>query len=203
MCVLLGVHGGLLKQLILVRHTQPALAAGICYGRLDLDLAPTWPQEFEQCLALIPTVSCILSSPSSRCQRLARALGRRDGVDVHMDERLLELNFGTWEGRAWDDVPRDAIDEWVADAVDYAPGEGESLRMLWLRVLEFREQVLGRVSGNAAVVVSHHGPLRALAAQSAGQPMGTMMTYQIAWGGVLDLGEPRFATSEPEPPVPR
>jgi len=59
------------------------------------------------------------------------------------------------------------------------------------------------VSATVAVVVSHHGPLRALVAQSAGQPMETMMAHQIAWGGVLDLGEPRFAASEPEPPVPR
>jgi hypothetical protein len=85
MRVLLGMHGGLLKRLILVRHTQPALAEGICYGRMDLDLAPTWPREFEQCLAQIPAAGCILSSPSSRCLRLAQALGRRDGVDVQVD----------------------------------------------------------------------------------------------------------------------
>jgi alpha-ribazole phosphatase len=196
------MHGGLLKRLILVRHTQPALAEGICYGRMDLDLAPTWPREFEQCLALIPAAGSILSSPSSRCLRLAQALGQRDGVDVQVDDRLLELNFGTWEGLSWDEIPRDSIDEWVADAVDHAPGDGESLRTLWLRVLEVREEVLSRLSGNI-VVVSHHGPLRALAAQNAGQPMETLMTYQIAWGGVLDLGEPQFRASEPEPPVRR
>jgi alpha-ribazole phosphatase len=192
------MHGGLLNRLILVRHTQPALAEGICYGRMDLDLAATWPWEFEQCLAQIPAADSILSSPSSRCLRLAQALGRRDRVDVHVDDRLLELNFGSWEGLAWDEIPRDSIDDWVADAVDYAPGDGESLRMLWLRVLEFREEVLSRLAGTS-IVVSHHGPLRALVAQNAGQPMETMMTHQIAWGGVLDLGEPQFRTSEPEP----
>ena len=202
MRVLFGMHGGLLKRLILVRHTQPALAEGICYGRMDLELAASWPEEFEQCLAQIPPASCILSSPSSRCLRLAQALGRRDGVDVQVDARLLELSFGTWEGVAWDEIPRDAIDEWVADAVDYPPGGGESLRMLWLRVLEFREEVLRRLPGSS-VLISHHGPLRALAAQNAGQPMETMMSHQIAWGGVLDLGEPQFRASEPEPPAQR
>jgi alpha-ribazole phosphatase len=75
-------------------------------------------------------------------------------------------------------IPRDAIDEWVADAVDYAPGDGESLRMLWLRVLEFREEVLRRLPGSA-VLVSHHGPLRALVSQNAGQPMETMMATRL------------------------
>lgn len=202
MRVLLGLHGGLLKRLVLVRHTRPALAEGICYGRMDLDLAATWPQEFEECLAQIPAADFILSSPASRCLRLAQALGRRDHVDVQIDDRLLELNFGSWEGVAWDDIPRDAIDEWVEDAVNYAPGDGESLRMLWLRVLEFREEVLRRLPGSA-VLVSHHGPLRALLAQNAGQPMETMMTHQIDWGGVRDLGEPQFRVSEPEPPAQR
>jgi len=188
MPVLLGLYGGPLKQLILVRHTQPALAAGICYGRMDLDLAPTWPQEFGACLAQIPTATHILSSPSSRCQRLAQALGQRDRVAVQLDERLAELNFGTWEGRPWDDIPRACIDEWVADPVDYMPGDGESLHMLWVRVLELREELLAGLSGNR-VIVSHHGPLRALAAQAAGQPMLSMMAYQIAWGGVLTVSE--------------
>jgi alpha-ribazole phosphatase len=202
MCVLFGLHGGPLKQRILVRHTQPALAEGICYGRMDLELASTWPREFDRCLAQIPTATCVFSSPSSRCLRLAQALGRRDRVDVQVDERLQELNFGTWEGRAWDDIPRDDIDEWVADPVDHAPGNGESLRMMWVRVLEFREAVLDRCSGNA-VIVGHHGPLRALIAQAAGRPMESMLDHQIAWGGVVTLGEPWFDASEPEPTAPR
>jgi alpha-ribazole phosphatase len=196
------MHGDLLKRLILVRHTRPASAEGICYGHLELELASTWPREFEQCLAQIPPASCVLSSPSSRCLRLAQALGQRDGVTVHVDERLRELNFGTWEGVAWREISREAIDEWAADVVDYAPGDGESLRMLWLRVQEFREAVLRRLRGST-VLVSHHGPLRALMAQNAGQPMETMMAHQIAWGGVLDLGAPQFSVSESEPPARR
>jgi alpha-ribazole phosphatase len=194
MRILSRLHGGLLKQIILVRHTRPALAEGICYGRMDLELAPTWPQEFEQCLAQIPRASLILSSPSSRCLRLAQALGSRDTADIQIDERLLELNFGEWEGRAWDDIPREGIDEWVADPVDYAPGNGESLRTLWMRVLQLREVLLERLSGTV-VIVAHHGPLRALMAQAAGRPMESMLDHQIAWGGVIAI--------EPEPRAPK
>jgi alpha-ribazole phosphatase len=119
-----------------------------------------------------------------------------------VEERLLELNFGTWEGRAWDDIPRGGIDEWVADPVDYAPGGGETLRMLWGRVLALREALLERLSGTV-VIVSHHGPLRALIAQAAGRPMESMLDHQIPWGGVVTLAEPGFAASEPEPPAQR
>ena len=177
---------------LLVRHTRPAIEAGICYGRMDLDLAPTWPLDFEECLARIPAAARIFSSPSSRCRRLAEALGRRDRVDVGVDMRLAEIDFGRWEGRYWDDIPRDDIDRWAADTVGYAPGGGESLRMLWERVLAWRGEMLqgfrgGRSAGDT-VIVSHHGPLRALAAQWDGKSMASLFDYHIPWGGMRTLG---------------
>jgi hypothetical protein len=66
----------LMARFILVRHTQPAIAAGVCYGRLDLDLASTWLLDFEESLRRIPAAARIVSSPALRC-RLAEAMGRR------------------------------------------------------------------------------------------------------------------------------
>ena len=56
-----------------------------------------------------------------------------------MDPRLAEIDFGRWEGRSWDHIPRDDIDPWAAGTEDHAPG-GESLRMLWERVRVARGQ---------------------------------------------------------------
>jgi alpha-ribazole phosphatase len=174
-------------RFVLVRHTQPLVGAGVCYGRMDLDLAPTWPLDVEQCVARVPAVAHVFTSPSLRCQHLALALGRRDRIEVQVDARLLELDFGAWEGRRWDDISTMDIDRWSADLTDFAPGGGESLRMLWARVLQWRRELPAELSGNIAVV-SHHGPLRALAAQIAGQPMEALFGYHIPWGGVLAVG---------------
>jgi alpha-ribazole phosphatase len=186
MRLLSRLHGGtLIARLILVRHTQLAVDPGVCYGRTDLDLAPTWPLDFEQCLSCIPpNATHILSSPLIRCLGLAHAIGRRDQMQVQVDERLQELDFGAWESRPWGDIPRECIEQWASDPLDYAPGNGECLRTLWARVGELRTELIGRVSGNV-IIVSHHGPLRALAAQAAGQPMEAIFTYRIPWGGVL------------------
>ncbi|MDB6084072.1 MAG: Phosphoglycerate mutase [Gammaproteobacteria bacterium] len=180
-------------RFVLVRHTQPAVEAGICYGRTDLELASTWPLEFEHCLAKIPTAACIISSPLLRCRELAQAVGRRDHIDVQLDERLLELDFGAWTGKAWCDIPRESIDRWAADPSDYAPGEGESLRMLWARVRELRLELSERASAPSpdlgasgdVVIVGHHGPLRALAAHVEGRCMDAFFDYRIPCGGVL------------------
>ena len=185
MRLLSRLHGGtLIARLILVRHTQLAVEPGVCYGRTDLDLAITWPLDFEQCLSRVPVATHILSSPLIRCRGLAHAIGRRDQIQVQVDERLQELDFGAWESRSWSDIPRECIEQWVSDPLDYAPGNGESLRTLWARVAELRTDLIDRASGNV-VIVSHHGPLRALAAQAAGQPMEAVFTYRIPFGGVL------------------
>lgn len=137
-------------------------------------------------MATVPRARRVLTSPSIRCRALAREIGRRDQAPVQIDDRLQELDFGSWEGRPWDQIPRAGLDRWAADLLDYAPGGGESLRMLWARVRQWREDLLGALAEDL-VVVSHHGPIRALAAQLAGHPPERMFTRRIPWGGVLSV----------------
>ena len=54
-----------------------------------------------------------------------------------IDDRLAEMNFGDWEGRPWDSIPRLEIDAWAADVAGYAPPGGESPRDLQRRALDF------------------------------------------------------------------
>jgi alpha-ribazole phosphatase len=177
------VHGDMVKSRIyLLRHTRPAIDTSVCYGRTDVALAQTWQRDVEECLASVAPAVRIYSSPSTRCRTLAQVIGRRDGVDVRLDPRLLELDFGIWEGRRWEEIPRACIEEWAADLLNYAPGGGESLVSLWDRVHSFREEIM-RDDGDV-ILVSHHGPLRALAAQLAGQPPKAMFTRQFPWGSI-------------------
>ena len=174
------------ERFVLVRHTRPAAAATLCYGRADLALPDGWRADVAACMAGLPPTRRVYTSPSMRCRVLAREIGRRDGVEVRVDDRLQELDFGRWEGRSWDAIPADEIDAWKDDLLDYAPGGGESLRMLWARVQRWREDVLAPL-GERAIVVTHQGPIRALAAQLCGQPVERMFTRRVPWGGVIDI----------------
>ena len=153
-----------MARLVLVRHTRPAVDAGVCYGRLDLALATTAQADQEACLADIPPATRIFSSPLTRCRVLAEAVGRRDGRTVVLDDRLMEIDFGRWEGARWDVLPREDITAWANDPLDYAPGGGESLVDVWTRLESFWQD-LHWDSDETVVVVTHHGPIRALAAQ--------------------------------------
>ena len=166
----------------LIRHTRTAVGSGICYGRLDVALASTWRFDIEDCLRLMPSVSQVISSPSTRCRTLANALGKRESIAVRIDERLCELNFGDWEGRAWDAIPKSDIDAWAANLIHYAPGNGESLGELWNRIDAFQRDL--DQGHDEIAIVSHHGPLRALAAQIADETPAKMFTRQWPWGSI-------------------
>ncbi|MDE2294171.1 MAG: alpha-ribazole phosphatase family protein [Gammaproteobacteria bacterium] len=176
---------GRAKRFVLVRHTRPAAAATLCYGRTDLALPDDWTTDVAACVARLPPTVRVYTSPSMRCRLLAREIGRRDRVEVQVDDRLQELDFGRWEGRRWDAIPSGEIDAWKENLLDYAPGGGESLRMLWSRVQRWFDDVLAPIGGRA-IVVTHQGPIRALAAQLCGQPVERMFTRRVPWGGVID-----------------
>jgi alpha-ribazole phosphatase len=145
----------------LVRHPAVIIAPGVCYGRLDLDLdgdAVRHIAQIRNTLADFPA-GAVYTSPSRRCRVVAEALAER--LAVVADARLQELDFGNWEGRPWDDVPRAALDEWARDPLGFAAPGGETGAALIARVRDFHGRICQ--AGQNCIVVSHGGPLRVLA----------------------------------------
>ena len=152
-------------MLVLIRHPKTVLAPGICYGRLDVALAPDADVAgIVGRLAGLPAFS-LWSSPAVRCGAVARGFGQA----IRFDDRLRELDFGEWEGKPWGDVPRSALDEWAAHPGSFTPPGGEGMESLVARVTAFHTD-LGTFRG-LHVVISHGGPLRVLGALAAGRPI--------------------------------
>lgn len=164
-------------HLILVRHTRPCVAADVCYGITDLDLAPTFEDEAAAIVATLPVADRLVSSPLRRCRRLAERIGAARGVVPVFDERLREFDFGTWEGVRWGAIPRAELDAWAADFFHARPHGGESVHMLRERV----EAAIAdyRRSGESHVVITHAGVIKAALAQS-GHPDG--------WKAAVEFG---------------
>jgi alpha-ribazole phosphatase len=74
-------------------------------------------------------------SPLNRCQQLAQALqSERNDLQYVTDLRLREMDFGIWEGVAWSDIPRAAIDTWTIDFAEHRFGGKESANEVLTRV---------------------------------------------------------------------
>lgn len=160
--------------LIVLRHTRPLGAEGLCYGRTDLPLAPDFEAEARRIAAALPPVVRIVSSPLSRARRLADAVAVARGLPVEVDPRLTEMDFGTWEGRTWDALPRDELDAWALDLLGACPHGGETVAALAARVAE-------------ALDVLHRGPVPALVVAHAG-----VAKAALAWAGAANPWEARL-----------
>lgn len=141
--------------LTLFRHPSVS-ARGICYGRTDVRLAAHHAQQIAQAVLRAPDARRVIASPSTRCRGLAEALSHaRDLPAPEYDDRLLELDFGTWEGRPWTEIPRSESDPWAEDPIHRAPPGGE-------RFADLQDRVIAALAGlRDVIIVTHAGPIRA------------------------------------------
>nr|WP_307728054.1 histidine phosphatase family protein [Massilia terrae] len=171
----------------LLRHPQPAVAPGLCYGATDM---PALDYEIERVHAELiarglPGALPVFSSPLRRCAELAQRLQPHG---PQLDARLAEMDFGAWEMRAWSDIPRAEVDAWAADLSNYRPGGGENLREVAARVNGFANDLL-RAGHAAALIVCHAGTIRLLTALCAGLPLeqAAATPHRIGYGELVVL----------------
>jgi alpha-ribazole phosphatase len=121
----------------LVRHAQPLIAPGLCYGQLDVPADAAATADCARRLALeLPAGIDVIASPLQRCAQLACALqALRPDLRFHTDVRLQEMDFGRWEGRAWNTIDPAELQAWTDHFAHYAVGgTGESVTAFMARV---------------------------------------------------------------------
>ena len=120
--------------LILIRHTRPDVPSGLCYGRMDVALGDTFAEEAARVLAALPEIRFLVTSPLQRCMALAQYIAAAKELPLAVDERLMEMDFGAWQGRYWSDLPISDLDAWSDDFRHARPHGGESVAMFVSRV---------------------------------------------------------------------
>jgi alpha-ribazole phosphatase len=172
----------------LVRHGRPQGVEGICYGRGNVSVRAGETERAAQSIrAQIPDdvlrAAPVYSSPLERCAALAREIA--GGRPVAVTPALLELDFGSWQGRSWSDIPRGELDAWAADLWHYAPGSGESAAAAARRWRTWVDSLLDQ-SLDVAIAVTHAGLIRvAHAVESASDP--TMLAMDVAYASAHRL----------------
>ena len=155
-------------RLWLVRHAQPLVAPGVCYGALEVvaDAAATRTAA-QRLAAALPPQAQVFHSPLQRCELLAHDLqALRPYLASKPDDRLREMDFGDWEGRTWADIGKPAIDTWTAAFATHAPGGGESLSAVLNRVsaaLRAAQQLTAEQGTQDVVWITHAGVARCVA----------------------------------------
>lgn len=151
-------------RLLCVRHA-PTRAEGLCVGQTDLRTtisAYEAARAIEVMLEAPPRL--VYSSPLCRCAGPARWLAVRYGVTHRLDERLLEIDYGEWDGRSWEELGR--VDGarfayWLEHWREAAPPGGERLAEFEARVRDWWSERCSWDEG-PHLLVAHAGVLRVL-----------------------------------------
>lgn len=168
-------------EIYLIRHTAPSINHDICYGHSDIPLADSFGEECQSLRSKLPGhFDAIFSSPLQRCRFLAEHL---NGTGVQYDDRLMELDFGGWEMKTWNEIDPEALKIWMDDFVDKKTPNGESFRELWLRVTAFLKD-LEKTSFESIALVTHAGVIRTIIAHILGMPLQNAFQLQLDCGGV-------------------
>jgi len=147
-------------KLTLVRHAQPLVASGVCYGALDVPADGLATQQAAQVLAQsLPPQAQLWVSPLQRCELLAQVLqGLRPDLTCKTDGRLAEMNFGCFEGQRWADIPAAAYEAWTSNFWQHRFGGVESVADVMARVASAWGELVA--AGPAPVWVTHAGVIR-------------------------------------------
>jgi alpha-ribazole phosphatase len=171
-------------DVVLIRHARPDVGPGICYGNLDLSLAVPMTPAPTAIVAALPVPQRIVTSPLLRAGDTAKALMRaltpaEPAIDV--EPRLRELDFGDWEGKPWDVIPRAELDDWAGHLLEGRPHGGESAAQAMARVTAWADTLSG-AQDRCIWVVGHAGPMRMLAAHWLRLPLDRTLGWELAFG---------------------
>ena len=179
---------------IVVRHTRPHVEAGVCYGQTDVDLGAG---HREQILSITESLAprlgdlhpTVVTSPLRRCALLADELACRIGLPGALRDRdAMELSFGDWEGRRWDEIDAAELDPWMEDWKRLpagGPGSGgEALTDLLRRVSTLIDRYR---SCRAVVLVGHAGVIRSMMHLVNGVTLDDAWSTPAGYGEVLEF----------------
>ena len=146
-------------KLYIARHGETAWnAENLVCGRTDL---PLTERGMEQARLLAENavgkgIEVIIASPLLRARQTAQAVSDAIGVPVEIDQRLIELDFGIFEGKSRKDPG------FVYTRTQFPtryPG-GESAFQMAHRVYSCLEDVKQKYAGKTVLLVCHGGVCR-------------------------------------------
>lgn len=144
-------------MLILIRHGRTVRnAEGVLQGRADIPLDEVGREQARALATALPGLSRVVASPLQRAVETASALA----TTVELDERFVELDYGSFDGVPVRDVPATAWEQWRSDPT-FAPPGGESLRQLSQRVRPALVELAAAAVEHDIAVVSHVSPIKA------------------------------------------
>lgn len=164
-------------EIHLIRHTAVENPDNLCYGFAEISLHKNYVEDFKS-IQIDSDFDLIISSPSQRCQLLAKHFQ----FNYQTDKRIKEMNFGDWEMKKWTEIPEDEITPWYQDFINIKATKGENLLEMQNRVSEFWNELISKKDINKILIVTHAGVIRLILQSILKFPLENMFNIQIDYG---------------------
>nr|WP_294930087.1 alpha-ribazole phosphatase [uncultured Flavobacterium sp.] len=175
-------------EIYLVRHTETICEKGICYGQSDVNLAEPFESVFENILLQLPSEAIIFSSPLQRCVTLAKYIQNNiKTISYEEDKRLMEMNFGDWEMKNWNNIPQEQLNPWMEDFVNIKVSNGESFVELHERTNAFLSEKKSKKINSPVIMVTHAGIIRSFLCHHSALPLKDAFQNKVAFGEVIKI----------------
>lgn len=175
-------------EIYLVRHTETVCEKGICYGQSDVDIAAPFETVFEKIVSQLPSEALIFTSPLKRCATLAKYIQTKiNAISYQEDERLMEMNFGDWELKKWNEIPPEQLNPWMEDFVNVKAQNGESFTALHERVGDFIATLTSKKINSPIVITAHAGIIRSILCHLTSLPLKDAFQNKVDFGEVIKI----------------
>ena len=163
-------------SVVLVRHGHvEGIDVPRFRGRMDLSLTATGLSQAQQTgqyvRRIAPHAVRIYSSPLTRCVVTATIIGQPLGLTPLPQDRLNDIDYGEWQGRAVSEVlleSPEAVAKWFnSPAHAQIPG-GEAMQGVADRVCGALEDIVNESAGETIVIVGHDSVNRVIMLQALG-----------------------------------
>ncbi|WP_199255737.1 bifunctional RNase H/acid phosphatase [Mycolicibacterium mengxianglii] len=155
-------------RMLLLRHGQTELSVERRYsGRGNPALTELGRRQADAAAAYLAArggISAVVTSPLQRAYDTAAAAAKALGLDVTVDDDLIETDFGGWEGLTFAEASAkdpDLHGRWLRDTSVDPPG-GESFDTVHTRVRRARTRIISEYGGSTVLVVSHVTPIKTM-----------------------------------------
>ena len=155
-------------RMLLLRHGQTELSPQRRYsGRGNPELTETGRAQADAAaryLAGRGGVEAVVTSPLQRSYDTAAAAAKALGLEVRVDDDLIETDFGAWEGLTFREAAERDPDlhlQWLRNTSLRPPG-GESFDDVQQRVQRARDRIIAEHGGGTVLVVSHVTPIKTM-----------------------------------------
>lgn len=169
----------------LLRHGEPV--GGRRYrGQVDDPLSDKGWQQMRAAVSVGDRWDVIYSSPLKRCAAFAQELAGRLDVPLRLDKRLMEIGFGSWEGRTADELRKtdpDRLLRFWRDPVANRPEGAEPLDRFAARVSDAWRDILAANPTRQILVVGHAGITRMVMTLALGIPVENLFRIQVENAG--------------------